>query len=165
MRILFLLFAIMPIIEIAILVQVGGMIGGLNTVALVIVTAFVGAFLVKREGIQTLQTAQSKMQQNMIPGRELVEGMMLVVAGILLVTPGFITDILGFLLVLPGSRHYFAAQLSKHLQMRVVTPTGTYSQPGAGQPYSRPRPGRNDEDVIEGEYADKTEQDEDRRIR
>ncbi len=165
MRILFLLFAMMPIIEIAILVQVGGMIGGWNTVGLVIVTAFVGAFLVKREGLQTLQTAQSKMQQNMIPGRELVEGMMLVVAGILLVTPGFITDILGFLLVLPGSRHYFASHLSKHLQMRVVTSAGTYSQPGAGAQYTDTRQRNNDGEVIEGEYADKTEQDEDRRIR
>lgn len=165
MRILFLLFAAMPIIEIAILVQVGGIIGGWNTIALVIVTAFVGAFLVRREGLHTLQTAQQKMQQNTIPGRELVEGMMLVVAGILLVTPGFITDILGFLFVLPGSRHYLASHISKHMQMRVVTSAGAYTQAGPGGQTHGFRSRKDDDDVIEGEYDDKTEQDPDRRIR
>ena len=165
MRILFLLFAILPIIEIAILVQVGGIIGGWNTIAVVIITAFVGAYLVRREGLHTLQTAQQKMQQNTVPARELVEGMMLVVAGILLVTPGFITDILGFLFVLPPSRHYLAAQISKHMQMRVVTTAGTYTQTGPGRQEYGFRSRGNDDDVIEGEYDDKTEQDPDRRIR
>ncbi|GGW90495.1 FxsA family protein [Alteromonas halophila] len=165
MRLLFLLFAAMPIIEIAVLVQVGGIIGGWNTIALVIITAFAGAYLVRREGLHTLQTAQQKMQQNTIPGRELVEGMMLVVAGILLVTPGFITDILGFLFVLPGTRHILAAHISKHMKMRVVTSAGQYTQTGAGAHYEQYRTRKNDDDVIEGEYADKTEQDPDRRIR
>ena len=96
MRFLFLLFAILPIVEIALLVQVGGIIGGWNTIGLVILTAFIGAYFVKREGIATLQTAQAKMQRNELPGKEMVEGLMLVVAGILLVTPGLITDVLGF---------------------------------------------------------------------
>lgn len=98
MRVLFLLFAILPIVEIALLVHVGDIIGGWNTVGLVILSAFIGAYFVKREGINTLQTAQAKMQRNEMPGNELVEGLMLVVAGILLVTPGFITDIFGFYL-------------------------------------------------------------------
>lgn len=169
MRILFLLFAIMPIIEIALLIQVGGIIGGWNTVALVIVTAFVGAYLVRREGFQTLQSAQAKMQRNELPGKEMVEGLMLVIAGVLLVTPGFITDILGFLFVIPGSRHMLAAQLSKHMKMRVVTQggfgqTGNYQQSGS-DPFRQRDPSGNG-NVFEGEYDDKTRQDDpDKRLK
>jgi len=115
LRVLFILFALLPILEIALLINVGSVIGGWNTVGLVLLSAFIGAYFVKREGVSTLQTAQEKMQRNEVPGKELVEGLMLVVAGILLVTPGFITDIFGFLLAMPGSRHFFAAQVSKHI--------------------------------------------------
>ncbi len=163
MRVLFLLFAILPIIEIALLVQVGGLIGGWNTIGLVIITAFVGAYLVRREGFQTLQAAQSKMQHNELPGKEMVEGLLLVIAGVLLVTPGFVTDIIGFLFVIPGSRHLLAAQLSKHLKMRVVSgaqfgQTGGFGQ-GPGHPFG-PREPQDDGDVFEGEYNDKTHQDD-----
>jgi UPF0716 protein FxsA len=120
LRVLFILFALLPILEIALLINVGSVIGGWNTVGLVLLSAFIGAYFVKREGVSTLQTAQEKMQRNEVPGKELVEGLMLVVAGVLLVTPGFITDIFGFLLAMPGSRHFFAAQVSKHMKMRVV---------------------------------------------
>lgn len=153
------------------------MIGGWNTVGLVILSAFIGAYFVKREGVNTLQTAQEKMQRNEVPGKELVEGLMLVVAGILLVTPGFITDIFGFLLAMPGSRHFFAAQVSKHMKMRVVTPgMGPGMGPGAGfgegqspfgqSPFGeRPRSSQSGDDVIEGEYTDHTTNDPDKRLK
>ncbi|WP_018982359.1 FxsA family protein [Salinimonas chungwhensis] len=168
MRVLFLLFAIMPIIEIALLVQVGGMIGGWNTIALVILSALIGSYLVRREGLATLQTAQSKMQRNEIPGDELVQGLMLVVAGVLLVTPGFVTDILGLLFVIPGSRQYLARNISKHLKARVVTSsTFTSGQNPFNQhsdPFSRPDRDENG-DIIEGEYTDKSGQDDNNRLR
>ena len=169
MRVLFLLFAILPILEIALLINVGSIIGGWNTVGLVILSAFIGAYFVKREGVSTLQTAQEKMQRNEVPGKELVEGLMLVVAGVLLVTPGFITDIFGFLLAMPGSRHFFAAQVSKHMKMRVVAPgMGPGMGPnGAGfnqgeSPFGQtpfgngPQSHQQGDDVIEGEYTDNT---------
>ena len=178
MRVLFLLFALLPILEIALLINVGSVIGGWNTVGLVILSAFIGAYLVKREGVSTLQTAQEKMQRNEVPGKELVEGLMLVVAGILLVTPGFITDIFGFLLAMPGSRHFFAAQVSKHMKMRVVAPgMGPGMGPGAsgfGQGQSpfgqspfdeRPRSHNSDGNVFEGEYSDRTTNDPDKRLK
>ncbi len=84
MRVLFILFALLPILEIALLINVGSVIGGWNTVGLVLLSAFIGAYFVKREGVSTLQTAQEKMQRNEVPGKELVEGLMLVVAGILI---------------------------------------------------------------------------------
>ena len=183
MRFLFLLFAILPIVEIALLVQVGGIIGGWNTIGLVILTAFIGAYFVKREGIATLQTAQAKMQRNELPGKEMVEGLMLVVAGILLVTPGLITDVLGFMFALPGSRHLIASQLSKHMKLRVVTQAGGFNQQAGGfnqqsggaeyNPFENPfnqqqsgKPGSSDNgDVLEGEFSDKTQNDPDKRLK
>lgn len=175
LRVLFILFALLPILEIALLVNVGSVIGGWNTIGLVILTAFIGAYFVKREGISTLQTAQAKMQRNEVPGKELVEGLMLVVAGVLLVTPGFITDILGFLFVLPGSRHVIAAQLSKQLKMRVVV-SGVHSGMGAGggfntngfNPHNQSpfdHSSKDDSDVLEGEYTDNTQNDHDKRLK
>lgn len=179
MRFLFLLFALLPIVEIALLVNVGGIIGGWNTIGLVILTAFIGAYFVKREGIATLQTAQAKMQRNELPGKEMVEGLMLVVAGILLVTPGFITDVLGFMFALPGSRHVIASQLSKHMKLRVVTQaSGFNQQPGGGQhnpfesafnQHQTGQSGHSDYsgngDVFEGEFSDKTQNDPDKRLK
>ncbi|WP_218354163.1 FxsA family protein [Alteromonas lipotrueiana] len=167
MRILFLLFAILPIIEIAILVKVGGIIGGWNTIALVIITAFIGAYMVRREGLQTLQKAQAKMQQNELPGSEMVQGLMLVVAGVLLVTPGFMTDIIGMLFVFPGSRHFIAGHISKHMKTRVVAGAGfggrgPFEQPQS--PFSQ-KTDDKDGDVYEGQYTDKTDSDKNNRLR
>jgi len=167
LRILFLLFAILPIIEIALLVKVGGIIGGWNTIAIVIITAFVGSYLVRREGLHTLQTAQDKMQRNELPGNEIVQGLMLVIAGVLLVTPGFVTDILGMLFVLPGTRQHIASQVSKHMKTRVVSSAGFAGQgPFDSQqsPFTEAPKDQNG-DVIEGQYTDKTERDEDHRLR
>lgn len=183
MRVLFILFAVLPILEIALLVNVGSIIGGWNTIGIVILTAFIGSYFVKREGISTLQTAQAKMQRNEMPGKELVEGLMLVVAGVLLVTPGFITDILGFMFVLPGTRHLLAAQVSKHVKMRVVMPgaggasagpsgfnTNGQQSPFGSDPFGGTdspfnTSAKNKDDVIEGEYTDNTQNDEDKRLK
>ena len=191
MRFLFILFAVLPILEIALLVNVGSVIGGWNTIGLVILTAFIGAYFVKREGISTLQTAQAKMQRNEVPGKELVEGLMLVVAGVLLVTPGFITDIIGFMFALPGSRHLLAAQVSKHMKMRVVAPgmgAGFGSGAGFGQgfnpnnqqnsqqnpfghnpfgqnPFNASQSQNDNGDVFEGEFTDNTTNDPDKRLK
>ncbi|MFT7218234.1 MAG: UPF0716 protein FxsA, partial [Paraglaciecola sp.] len=89
---LFFLFALLPIIEISLLITVGGKIGGWNTIAIVIITALAGSYLVRQQGLSTLLQAQQKMQQGAIPGQEMAEGLLLVIAGVMLVTPGFITD-------------------------------------------------------------------------
>lgn len=172
MRFLFLIFAVFTIVEIAVLVKVGEMIGGWNTIALVLLTAFIGSYFVKREGLHNLQMAQEKMQRNELPGNEIVQGLMLVVAGILMVTPGFVTDILGILLVLPGTRHYVTSHVSKHLKARVVTSGGFGQGPFGpqGNPFNQgasqqgPHHDGNG-DVYEGQYTDKTEQDDNHRLR
>ncbi|RDV24903.1 FxsA family protein [Alteromonas aestuariivivens] len=157
MRVLFLLFALLPILEIAVLVHVGGIIGGWNTIALVLFTAFIGAFFVRQEGLSTLQSAQRKMQRNEIPGGEMLEGLMLVIAGVLLVTPGFITDILGLCLVLPPSRKWIARHAARHMSMRVVTAAQYHQQPSS-QGFKR----SSDSNVIEGEYTDRSGNDNSR---
>lgn len=150
---LFLLFAILPIIEIAILVNVGEQIGGWNTVALVLLTAAMGAYLVRQQGISTLMQAQSKMQSGQLPGQEMAEGLLLVIAGVLLVTPGFVTDGIGFLFCLPFSRPWIAHKLLSKMQVKVVTGQshGSFHQ----QQWGGQQTGPEEEDVIEGEYVDK----------
>jgi UPF0716 protein FxsA len=152
LRFLLLLFIVMPIAEISLLLQVGDLIGGWNTVGLIIVTAFVGAYLVRQEGISTLQTAQAKLAQNQVPGNEMLEGMLLVIAGVLLVTPGFITDILGFTFALPFSRKFIAARAASHLTVKTFNATqqSTYQ-------YTHRPSAQDDGDTIEGEYTDKSE--------
>ncbi len=152
---LFLLFAILPIIEIAILINVGDQIGGWYTVAIVILTAFAGAHLVRQQGINTLMQAQQKMQSGTMPGQEMAEGLLLVIAGVLLVTPGFITDGIGFLLSLPMTRPLIAKGLVKHLSLKVINPSfdGNFAQH-----QHNPSSTGQSEDIIEGEFERKDKQ-------
>jgi UPF0716 protein FxsA len=145
---LFLLFAILPIVEIAVLINIGEKIGGWNTVAIVIITAMTGAYLVRQQGLSTLVHAQQKMQTGNIPGQELAEGLLLVIAGVLLVTPGFITDGLGFLLCLPMTRPVIAKSLLKQMSVQIV------SQGQDRQFYGQQSQSNND-DIIEGEFEHK----------
>ncbi|MCV6068867.1 FxsA family protein, partial [Escherichia coli] len=93
--ILLLAFIFVPIIEIGLFIQVGGFLGLWPTIALVLITAFVGASLVRSQGIQTLMSVQGRLEQGEIPAQQIFEGVMLAVAGVLLLTPGFMTDALG----------------------------------------------------------------------
>jgi UPF0716 protein FxsA len=149
---LFLLFAILPILEIAILINVGEQIGGWYTVAIVILTAFAGARLVRQQGLSTLMQAQQKMQAGTMPGQEMAEGLLLVIAGVLLVTPGFITDGIGFLLSLPMTRPLIAKSLVKKLSVRVVNPSFNSN---FSQHHQQPHSSDQSEDIIEGEFERK----------
>lgn len=149
---LFLLFAIMPIVEISLLLNVGEMIGGWNTVAIVIFTAFFGAYLVRQQGLSTLMQAQSKMQAGSMPGQEMAEGLLLVIAGVLLVTPGFITDGIGFLFSLPFTRPAIARSLLKYMTVRVVA---SQSQQQSSFYQHGQNPNREEGEIIEGEFESK----------
>jgi len=115
-RILFALFIIIPIIEITVLMQVGELIGAWPTVAIVIVSAWLGAKYVRQQGIATLQSVQTKMAQGEMPSGEIVTGLMLLVAGVLLVTPGFVTDAFGLLLLVPKVRQALANSVQQHIK-------------------------------------------------
>ncbi|MDO6514201.1 MULTISPECIES: FxsA family protein [unclassified Neptuniibacter] len=111
MRFLFLLFIIIPIIEITVLINVGDAIGAWNTVGLVLLSAFIGVNMLRYQGLSTLLRAQQRANQGEIPGQEMVEGIVLAVGGALLITPGFVTDIIGFSCLLPFTRKALAAKL------------------------------------------------------
>jgi len=157
---LFILFVVMPIAEIAVLINIGEIIGGWNTVLLVILSAMLGAFLVKREGIATLAQAQFKMQKGELPAKELGSGLLLLVAGVLLVTPGFITDIFGLLLTLPFTRNRIGEVLFTALNGKVHMSgnmgAGGFGAGGFGHGDSNQSAFGQDDDIIDGEYQDKT---------
>ncbi|WP_321283328.1 FxsA family protein [uncultured Vibrio sp.] len=117
--ILLLAFIFVPIIEIGLFIQVGGFLGLWPTIALVLITAVVGASLVRSQGIQTLMSVQGRLEQGEIPAQQIFEGVMLAVAGVLLLTPGFMTDALGMLVLLPAPR----AAIAKYLMSKMVVKT------------------------------------------
>ncbi|AWB69458.1 membrane protein FxsA [Vibrio cholerae] len=154
--ILLFLFIAVPVIEIALFIQVGGVLGVWPTIALVLLTAIVGASLVRSQGLQTLLTVQQRLAQGQLPAQQILEGVMLAVAGVLLLTPGFFTDILGMLVLLPAPRAYFA----KQLMSRVVV--GNIHASGAG--FEQPNPFHDRANpngtTYEGEFERKDDQDQ-----
>ena len=112
---LFPLFVIVTLLEIYVLVSVGESIGGFSTVLLVVITALIGSALLKQQGWSTMAKAQNAMANGQTPAFEMMEGVVILISGVLLLTPGFLTDILGLLGLMPWSRTYFIDQfLSKN---------------------------------------------------
>lgn len=106
MRFALMLFIVMPIVEMWLLITIGSYIGALSTIALVLLTALIGIGLLREQGVSTLWRGREKLQQGKIPAQEMMEGIVLAVSGALLLTPGFVTDTIGFLGLLPFSRIY-----------------------------------------------------------
>lgn len=117
MRAFFLLFIIMPIIEMWLLIEVGGVIGAMPTIGLVLLTATIGFALLRRQGFETLSRGHWKMQQGQLPAQEMAEGLMLAVSGALLLTPGFVTDAIGFAGLTPAFRRWMFAKLGSRVQV------------------------------------------------
>ena len=113
MPLIFLLFILVPITEMFVLINVGGHIGALNTVGLVLLTAVIGATMLRQQGLQTLTRAQHRMNSGELPAQEMLEGLALAFGGALLLTPGFITDAVGFLCLIPASRAAIARSLMR----------------------------------------------------
>lgn len=122
--ILLVLFICVPVIEIALFIQVGDILGLWPTIGLVLVTAFVGASLVRSQGILTLMSVQSRLQKGEMPAQQILEGVMLAVAGVLLLTPGFMTDALGMLVLLPAPRAKIAQELMKRVKVNTMSAGG-----------------------------------------
>jgi UPF0716 protein FxsA len=102
--ILAILFIVVPIVELAVIIQVGQAIGVLNTIAVLLLVSAVGAWLVKREGLAVWGRFQRQVQMGVVPSREMADGVLILLAGALLLSPGFVTDIFGILLLLPPVR-------------------------------------------------------------
>jgi UPF0716 protein FxsA len=110
---LFLLFVLVPVAEIYLLVTVGSSIGAFPTVALVILTALAGAHLARMQGLSTMMRIRENLDQGFMPAEELLDGVLIFLAGMVLLTPGFLTDIAGLLILLPATRNLFKKWLRK----------------------------------------------------
>jgi UPF0716 protein FxsA len=111
---------LIPIVEMWILIEVGGWIGALPTIGLVVLTATIGLSLLKQQGLSTLMRARRKMDEGAIPASELVSGVMIAVGGALLLTPGFVTDALGFALLIPQTRQWLLFKLIDRYRDKIV---------------------------------------------
>ena len=121
MPLLFLIFLLVPVLEIYLLIEIGSLIGAVWTVTAVVGTAALGAVLVRRQGLAALARFRSATQVGELPAVTIIEGLALLVAGALLLTPGFFTDLVGFLLLTPPLRQFL---VRRWLAGRVVTPVG-----------------------------------------
>jgi UPF0716 protein FxsA len=110
---LFLLFVLVPVAEIYVLVTVGSAIGAFPTIALVILTALAGAHLARLQGMSIMLRIRENLDQGFMPAEELLDGLLIFLAGMVLLTPGFLTDIAGLLMLLPATRNIFKRWLRK----------------------------------------------------
>ncbi len=132
-KLLLILFILLPVAEIATFIQVGGWIGLWPTVLLILLTAIAGSTIIRMQGQGLLMRARTELDAGRMPMSEMFQGLCLFVAGVLMVTPGFITDIIGFALLVPLFRHWLSAFLARHIEV-FSGKMGTSSGFGAGRP-------------------------------
>lgn len=161
MPLLVLLFILLPTLELVLLIKLGSYIGALATVAIVFVTAVLGASMLRREGFSTLMKARERLESGEMPAREVAEGALLIVAGAFLLTPGFITDAVGFACLIPSLRRRMAEALMKRMALQVGTVTMQSTTFGGGAGPQSPQRGQGpqqgqspqrDQNIIEGEF-------------
>lgn len=149
-KLLLLAFIVVPIIEIAVFLEVGGRIGVFNTILAIVITALIGTWLLRSQGLLTLHRAQESLNQNIFPVSEVFDGLCLLVAGALLLTPGFVTDALGFLLFVPPIRRWLREAVWSLLVRSGRANVWTYTDdPHGGGTYSRGGP-----TTIDGKYRE-----------
>ena len=115
---LLLAFTIIPIIEIYLLIEIGSIFGALTAITLVILTGFLGAFMARMQGLQTLFRIQESLREGRMPSGELLDALLIVIAGLVLLTPGFLTDSAGFLLLIPATRNSIKYWLRRQIELR-----------------------------------------------
>jgi UPF0716 protein FxsA len=118
---LFLLFTVIPIIELYILIRIGGTVGAANTVFLVVATALLGAILVRREGTRTLRQISESLSRGVVPAEEMIDGLLIFGGGVLLLTPGVLTDVVALWLLVPFTRTLFKRWLRKKFDHMVAS--------------------------------------------
>lgn len=138
-QLLFLVVLTVPFAEIYLLLEIGGIIGALPTILLVVFTAIAGTYLLKQQGLSTFRQFQQNLAQGQVPAYEMIEGPIILMGGVLLLTPGFITDILGLICLIPTLRRRFAKYLIENHLIQ-----------SAAQGFQR-KSTRTD-DVLEGEF-------------
>jgi len=150
--ILAVLFLVIPILEVYFLIKVSNIIDIFPTIILVILTAVIGAGLLRQEGVSILARLQQNIGQGKLPAQELIEGVMLAVGGALLITPGFITDTIGFLCLIPFTRKFIAKNIMKRSVDKFKA--GVNAQMGGFTYESSTGRTPNDPNIVEGEYTE-----------
>ena len=116
----FIFFIALPALEIFLFIKIGGQVGALNTVALIFLTAIIGVYFAKLQGIQTLKSGMVNLYQNKMPIYEIMSGASIAIAALLLIIPGFFTDLVGFLLLIPFTRRLIFSLVLKNKSQTVV---------------------------------------------
>ena len=132
---------LIPIVEIYLFIEIGGKIGAFNTISLIFITAFVGVLYARYEGFNTLRSAMSQMVKNELPIYEIISGAALAFAALLLIIPGFLTDLIGFLLIIPVTRKFFISFITSRFKSKKTN---------------------NRENVIEGSFEEYKQEDKDK---
>lgn len=144
--VLFVLFIVMPLVEIYVLVQVGQVIGAWWTILLLVADSLIGTWLIRREGARAWSALRTALDSGRMPARELADGALILIGGTLMLSPGFVTDVFGILLILPVTRPVFRRVLTRVVSARLVA--------GASARNAR-RPGPGPEgSVVRGEVVD-----------
>jgi len=139
---LVLLFTLVPAVELMLLIEIGGHIGAGNTILIIILTGVVGAYLARLQGFLILQKIQNDLNNGIMPNSELIDGLMILVGGIVLLTPGFITDLFGLLLLIPWTRSLIKMLFHKKFESVIAK-----GQIGASPSFPRPKDGYDDIDI------------------
>jgi UPF0716 protein FxsA len=133
-----LVFVVVPIVEIYVIVQVGQAIGMLNTIGLLLLFSILGAYLARHEGFVVIQRVRERLDRGEVPGREMLDGLLVLSGGILLIVPGFVTDAFGLLLLFPPTRTLARRLLARRFMVRTI------GGPPSRRPPGPPSGGRDD---------------------
>ena len=114
-----LLFVVAPLVELAILIYLGTLIGALNTILIVVITGLLGAFLARRQGLATLSRIRSSIERGVLPSGDLFQAALILIGGLLLITPGLITDLVGFAMLIPQTRNIVIKWLRNLIQRKI----------------------------------------------
>jgi len=157
---LLLIFTIVPIVELALLIEIGSYIGILPTVFLVAITGIVGVTLARNQGLIVVTKIRNKLSRGEIPTSDLIEGLLILVGGVTLLTPGVLTDITGFLLIIPFTRPLFAKLASnifkKYVDQNQFKTTGSFNFNDKYKDEREP----NQKDYVDIEYEEEDTEDE-----
>ncbi len=154
MRWLPVLFVLIPFTELVILLEVGESIGAMSTIGVIITTALIGYALFKHQGFKTWQKVQQRMAQGEMPSQQVIEGMVILVAGALMITPGLITDVLGLFCLLPFTRKLALTFIGKRIAGKLKSHTSSHFY------YTEQHVYRSDQDLgrtFEGDFTEEQE--------
>ena len=143
------LFLLVPIIELYVMVQIGKVIGPVITILIIFITAFIGAKLTKAQGLQAIKNGRSALMSGKLPHKEVIDGVLIIIAGAVLLTPGFLTDLLGFSLLIPNLRSSYRELLINYFKTRIVIHRSSKKNNKESKPDET-----DDQDILEAEIIE-----------